>query len=43
MIVPAGAANEGREQHFIGFFVAAVACLLSVGIYFLVIGDRRRR
>jgi len=37
------AANEGREQHFIGFFVTASACLLSVGIYFLVISDRRQR
>ncbi len=36
------AANEGREQHFIGFFVTASACLLSVGIYFLVISDRRQ-
>ena len=37
------AANEGREQHFIGFFVTASACLLSVGIYFLVVSDRRQR
>jgi diguanylate cyclase (GGDEF)-like protein len=36
------AANEGREQHFIGFFVTATACLLSVGIHFLVISDRRQ-
>jgi diguanylate cyclase (GGDEF)-like protein len=36
------AANEGREQHFIGFIVTAVACILSVGIYFLVISDRRQ-
>jgi diguanylate cyclase (GGDEF)-like protein len=37
------AANEGREQHFIGFVVTASACLLSVGIYFLVASDRRQR
>ncbi len=36
------AANEGREQHFIGFIVTASACVLSVGIYFLVISDRRQ-
>ena len=36
------AAHEGREQHFIGFIVTAAACLLSVGIYFLVISDRRQ-
>ncbi|HEV8409468.1 MAG TPA: GGDEF domain-containing protein [Gemmatimonadaceae bacterium] len=37
------AASEGREQHFIGFVVTASACVLSVGIYFLVISDRRQR
>jgi diguanylate cyclase (GGDEF)-like protein len=37
------AANEGREQHFIGFIVTASACVLSIAIYFLVISDRRRR
>ncbi len=37
------AANEHREQHFIGFYVTAAACLLSVGIYFLVASDRRQR
>jgi two-component system cell cycle response regulator len=37
------AASEGREQHLIGLFVTGSACLLSVGIYFLVISDRRQR
>jgi diguanylate cyclase (GGDEF)-like protein len=37
------AASEGREQHFIGFVVTASACVLSAGIYFLVISDRRQR
>jgi two-component system cell cycle response regulator len=37
------AAREGREQHFIGLLVTASACLLSIGIYFLVVSDRRQR
>ncbi len=37
------AARERREQHFIGLIVTASAWLLSVGIYFLVVSDRRQR
>jgi diguanylate cyclase (GGDEF)-like protein len=37
------AAPEEREQHVAGFFVTLAACLLSLGVYVMVVRDRRQR